>query len=54
MQGVLLKAVMEYSECRTGGASYYQRTLGTAIGRQLRSYYDLSESIPGRMMELLK
>jgi hypothetical protein len=54
MPGVLLEPLMEYSERRTGGPSYYQRTLGTAIGRELRSYYDLSEPIPDRMLKLLK
>jgi Anti-sigma factor NepR len=54
MSAALLKPLMEYAECRTGGPSYYQRTLGTAIGRELRSYYDLSESIPDHMLKLLK
>jgi hypothetical protein len=30
MSGVLLELMTKYSECRTGGPSYYQRTLGTA------------------------
>jgi Anti-sigma factor NepR len=54
MPGVLLEPLTKFAERRTGGPSDYQRTLGTAIGRELRNYYDLSEPIPHRMLELLK
>jgi hypothetical protein len=42
-----------YSE-RRAGPSFYERAIRTTIGRGLRSYYDLSEPIPDRMLELLK
>jgi hypothetical protein len=53
MPGVLLEPLTKFAERRTGGPSV-QRTLGTAIGRELRSYYDLSVSIPDHMLKLLK
>jgi hypothetical protein len=39
---------------RRAGPSFYERAIRTTIGRGLRSYYDLSEPIPDRMLELLK
>jgi hypothetical protein len=43
-----------HSEHRDGGPSYYERAIRTTIGRGLRSYYDLSEPIPERMLKLLE
>jgi hypothetical protein len=34
--------------------SFYERAIRTSIGRGLRSYYDLSEPIPDRMLKLLE
>jgi len=42
-----------YSE-RRAGPSFYERAIRTTIGRGLRSYFDLSEPIPDRMLDLLK
>jgi hypothetical protein len=52
--GVLLEPLTKYSERRTGGPPCYQPTLCTVIGPELRSYYDLSEPIPNRMLKLLE
>jgi hypothetical protein len=54
MPGVVLELPTKFAERRTGGPSYYQLPLVTAIGRELRNYYELSEPIPDRMLELLK
>jgi hypothetical protein len=51
---MLLEPLARHSERRIDGPSYYERAIRTTIGRELRSYYDLSEPIPGRMLELLK
>ncbi len=36
------------------GPSFYERAIRTTIGRGLRSYYDLTEPIPDRMIKLLE
>ncbi len=40
-------------ERRDVGPSFYERAIRTTIGRGLRSYYDLTEPIPDRMVKLL-
>ena len=46
MPGVLLEPLTKFSGRRIGGPSYRQPTLRTAIGREWRNYYELSETIP--------
>ncbi len=41
-------------ERRDIGPSFYERAIRTTIGRGLRSYYDLTEPIPERMVKLLE
>jgi hypothetical protein len=51
---MLLEPLARHSERRIDGPFHCERAIRTTIGRELRSYNDLSESIPDRMLELLK
>jgi hypothetical protein len=51
---MLLEPLARHSERRINGAFHCERAIRTTIGRELHSYYDLSEPIPDRMLELLK
>ena len=42
-----------HSVRRDIGPSFYERAIRTTIGRGLRSYYDLTEPMPERMVKLL-
>ena len=54
MSSMLLEPLARHSERRIDGPFYCERAIRTTIGRELRSYYDLSEPIPDRMLESLK
>jgi hypothetical protein len=51
---MLLEPLARQSDGRIGGSFYCECAICTTIGRGLRNYYDLSEPIPDRMLELLK
>jgi hypothetical protein len=51
---MLLEPLARQSEHRIDGPFLCDRAIRTIIGRELRSYYDVSEPIPDRMLELLK
>ena len=54
MSSMLLEPLARQLERRIDGPFCCERAIRTTIGRELRSYYDVSEPIPDRMLELLK